>query len=114
MLSKSLLQNYIANQVKALYAVILSKSISVTPERHSGFIVPKFCIDSQSMYEMKGASVTATHTRLQSLYEGMTPQNKPTANMWGGTYGPRVNPLTNFLIGEYQKTLKTIGGNSHA
>ena len=85
----------IANMPKYGYAVDLSKSISVTPQRHCGFIVPKFCIGSQSMHEIQGASITAMHTRLQSLYEGMTRQNKPfVANMSGGSYRPRVNPLT--------------------
>ena len=109
----ALLHSSLAKQDKALYAVTLSKSISVTPERHSGFIVPKFCKGSQSLH-LQGASVTATQTRLQSLYEGMTPQNKSAmVNMWGGTYGPRVNPLTNIFIGESQN-LKTIGGTDHA
>ena len=111
--SGALLHSSLAKQDKALYAVTLSKSISVTPERHSGFIVPKFCKGSQSLH-LQGASVTATQTRLQSLYEGMTPQNKSAmVNMWGGTYGPRVNPLTNIFIGESQN-LKTIGGTDHA
>ena len=109
----ALLHSSLAKQAKALYAVILSKSISVTPLRQSGFIVPKFCLASQAV-QKTGASVTATQTRLQSLYEGMTPQNKlAMANMWGGTYGPRVNPLTNIFIGESQN-LKTIGGIYHA
>ena len=110
----ALLHSSLAKQAKALYAVILSKSNSVTPLRQSGFIVPKFCKGSQFLHEIKGASVTATQTRLQSLYEGMTPQNKSAmVNMWGGTYGPRVNPLTNIFIGESQN-LKTIGGTDHA
>ena len=109
----ALLHSSLAKQAKALYAVILSKSNSVTPLRQSGFIVPKFCKGSQSL-DLQGASVTATQTRLQSLYEGMTPQNKSAmVNMWGGTYGPRVNPLTNIFIGESQN-LKTIGGTDHA
>ena len=111
----ALLHSSLANQDKALYAVILSKSKSVTPLRQSGFIVPKFCKGSQFLHEIKGASVTATQTRLQSLYEGMTPQNKPAmANMWGGSICPRVNPLTSLLIGEISKTQNQIGAHNHA
>ncbi|MCG2574334.1 hypothetical protein LVY74_12315 [Acinetobacter sp. ME22] len=95
----------IASCSKSAYAVDLSKNVSVTPQRHCGFIVPKFCIGSQSMHEIKGASITAMHTRLQSLYEGMTRQNKPMANMSGGTYVPRVNPLT--LISQISVNLQT-------
>ncbi|ENV46321.1 hypothetical protein P255_00460 [Acinetobacter brisouii CIP 110357] len=96
----------IASCSKSAYAVDLSKNVSVTPQRHCGFIVPKFCIDSQSMHEIKGASITAMHTRLQSLYEGMTRQNKSfVANMSGGTYVPRVNPLT--LISQISVSLQT-------
>ena len=103
----------IANAPQYGYAVDLSKSKSVTPQRHCGFIVPKFCKASQAA-QKTSASVSATHTRLQSLYEGMTPQNKSAmVNMWGGTYGPRVNPLTNIFIGESQN-LKIIGGTDHA
>ena len=103
----------IASLSRSAYAVDLSKSTSVTPQRHCGFIVLNFCLASQAV-QKTGASVTATQTRLQSLYEGMTRQNKPAmANMWGGTYGPRVNPLTNIFIGESQN-LKTIGGIYHA
>lgn len=76
------------------YAVNLSKSISVTPQRYCGYIVPKFIIGSQSMNEKQGTSVSATQTRLQSLYEGMTRQNMVIPNMSGGSYRPRVNPLT--------------------
>ncbi len=111
----ALLHSSLAKQAKALYAVILSKSKSVTPLRQSGFIVPKFCKGSQFLHEIKGASVTATQTRLQSLYEGMTPQNKPAmANMWGGSICPRVNPLTSLLIGEISKTQNQIGAHNHA
>ena len=101
----ALLHSSLAKQAKALYAVILSKSNSVTPLRQSGFIVPKFCKGSQFLHEIKGASVTATQTRLQSLYEGMTRQNKVLPNMSGGSYRPRVNPLT--LISQISVTSKT-------
>ena len=103
----------IASCGKSAYAVDLSKSISVTPQRHCGFIVPKICIGSQSMH-IHSTSVSATHTRLQSLYEGMTRQNKPMVNMSGGTCIPRVNPLT--LISQISVNLnsKVKGGNHHA
>ena len=111
----ALLHSSLAKQAKALYAVILSKSKSVTPLRQSGFIVPKFCKGSQFLHEIKGASVTATQTRLQSLYEGMTQQNKSAmANMLGGSSRPRVNPLTSFKHGETSQNSKLLGGNSHA
>ena len=109
----ALLHSSLAKQAKALYAVTLSKSISVTPERHSGFIVPKFCKGSQSLH-LQGASVTATQTRLQSLYEGMTRQNKSfVANMSGGSFTPRVNPLT--LISQISVNLNSkVKGGNHA
>ena len=104
----------IASCGRSTYAVDLSKNISVTPQRHCGFIVPKFCKASQAV-QKTSASVSATHTRLQSLYEGMTPQNKPAmANMWGGSICPRVNPLTSLLIGEISKTQNQIGAHNHA
>ena len=96
---------------RSAYAVDLSKSKSVTPQRHCGFIVPKICIGSQSMH-IHSTSVSATQTRLYSLYEGMTRQNKSAmANMSGGTFTPRVNPLT--LISQISVNLnsKLIGGN---
>ena len=98
---------------RSAYAVDLSKSNSVTPQRHCGFIVPKFCKASQAV-QKTSASVSATHTRLQSLYEGMTRQNKPMVNMSGGTCIPRVNPLT--LISQISVNLnsKIQGGSHHA
>lgn len=104
----------IASLSRSAYAVDLSKSKSVTPQRHCGFIVPKFCKASQAV-QKTSASVSATHTRLQSLYEGMTRQNKSAmANMSGGTFTPRVNPLT--LISQISVNLnsKVKGGNHHA
>ena len=95
----------IASLSRSAYAVDLSKSVSVTPQRHCGFIVPKFCIGSQSM-QKTGTSISAMQTRLQSLYEGMTRQNKAAMpNMSGGTYVPRVNPLT--IISQVVVNLKT-------
>ena len=97
---------------RSAYAVDLSKSKSVTPQRHCGFIVPKICIGSQSMH-IHSTSVSATQTRLYSLYEGTTRQNKSAmANMSGGTIRPRVNPLT--IISQVMANLKNsklIGGN---
>ena len=95
----------IANAPQYGYAVDLSNSLSVSSQRKSDFFVPKFCLASQAVQETS-ASVSATHTRLQSLYEGMTRQNKSfVANMSGGTYVPRVNPLT--LISQISVTSKT-------
>ena len=103
----------IANMPKYGYAVDLSKSNSVTPQRHCGFIVPKFCLASQAVQETS-ASISAMQTRLYSLYEGMTRQNKPMVNMSGGTCIPRVNPLT--LISQISVNLnsKIQGAHSHA
>lgn len=96
----------IATLSRSVYAVDLSKHISVTPQRHCGFIVLNFCLASQAT-QKTGASVSATPTRLQSLYEGMTRQNKSAmANMSGGSYMPRVNPLTSFKHGENLKNSK--------
>ena len=104
----------IANMPKYGYAVDLSKSNSVTPQRHCGFIVPKFCKASQAEQKIS-ASISAMQTRLYSLYEGMTQQNKSAmANMLGGTDIPRVNPLTSFKHGEISQNSKISGGNSHA
>lgn len=75
------------------YSKDLSKSVSVTPQRHCGFIVPNFCLASQAV-QKPSASISAMQTRLHSLYEGMTRQNKVLPNMSGGSYRPRVNPLT--------------------
>ena len=98
---------------RSAYAVDLSKSKSVTPQRHCGFIVPKICIGSQSMH-IHSTSVSATQTRLYSVYEGMTRQNKSAmANMSGGTFTPRVNPLT--LISQISVNLNSkVKGGNHA
>ena len=104
----------VASCSKSAYAVNLSKSQSVTPERHSGFFVPQICIGSQSVH-LYGTSVSATQTRLQSLYGRMTRQNKPMVNMSGGTLSPRVNPPT--LISQIMVDLKSSklkGGITHA
>ena len=109
----ALLHSSLAKQAKALYAVILSKSISVTPLRQSGFIVPKFCLASQAV-QKTGASVSATQTRLYSLYEGMTQQNKSVmANMLGGYFEAESESPHQFYIGENLNS-KIQGGNHHA
>ena len=96
------------------YSKDLSKSTSVTPQRHCGFIVPKFCKASQAV-QKTSASVSATQTRLQSPYEGQTRQNKSAmANMSGGSSRPRVMPLTSFKLGETSQNSKLLGGNHHA
>ena len=101
----------IASCGRSAYAVDLSKNTSVTPQRHCGFIVPKFCKASQAV-QKTSASVTATHTRLQSLYEGMTQQNKSAmANMLGASKTARVNPLTSFKSGGTSQNSKVLGGN---
>ena len=104
----------IASCGRSAYAVDLSKSNSVTPQRHCGFIVLNFCLASQAV-QKTGASVSATQTRLYSLYEGMTRQNKSVmANMSGGTVSPRVNPLT--INSQLMANLnsKLTEGNHHA
>ena len=103
----------IATLSRSAYAVDLSKIQSVTPQRHCGFIVPKFCKASQAV-QKTGASVTATHTRLQSLYEGMTQQNKSAmANMLGGYFEAESESPHQFYIGENLNS-KIQGGNHHA
>jgi len=75
------------------YSVDLSKQVSVTPERHSGFFMPVNCATSQ--VEQPSSARLAAALRLQSVYDGMTSQNKSVmANMRGGSNLPRVNPVT--------------------
>lgn len=103
----------IASLSRSAYAVDLSKIQSVTPQRHCGFIVPKFCKASQAAQKIS-ASVTATHTRLQSLYEGMTQQNKSAmANMLGGYFEAESESPHQFYIGENLNS-KIQGGSHHA
>ena len=104
----------IASLSRSAYAVDLSKTVSVTPQRHCGFIVPKFCKASQAV-QKTSASVSATQTRLQSLYEGQTRQNKAAMpNMSGDSVRSRVMPLA--LISQVKPNLnsKLTGGNHHA
>ena len=103
----------IANAPQYGYAVDLSKTVSVTPQRHCGFIVPKFCKASQAV-QKTSASVSATQTRLQSLYEGMTQQNKSAmANMLGGYFEAESESPHQFYIGENLNS-KIQGGSHHA
>ena len=108
---------FIASLSSSVYSKDLSKSNSVTPQRHCGFIVPKFCKASQAA-QKTSASVSATHTRLQSLYGEWTLQNKIplVGNMQGRTNGLRVALPTSFI---YQNELAftqklPLGGNHHA
>ena len=94
----------IANAPQYGYAVDLSNSLSVSSQRKSDFFVPKFCKASQAAQKIS-ASISAMQTRLYSLYEGMTRQNKVLPNMSGGSYRPRVNPLT--IISQVVVNLKT-------
>ena len=107
----------IASLSRSAYAVDLSKIQSVTPQRHCGFIVLNFCLASQAA-QKTSASVSATHTRLQSLYGEWTLQNKIplVGNMQGRTNGLRVALPTSFI---YQNELAftqklPLGGNHHA
>ena len=104
----------IASLSRSAYAVDLSKIQSVTPQRHCGFIVPKFCKASQAV-QKTSASISAMQTRLQSLYEGMTRQNKSAmANMSGGYFEAESESPHQFYIGETSQNSKIQGGNSHA
>ena len=104
----------IANMPKYGYAVDLSKSLSDSSHRKSDFFVPYFCLASQAVQE-SSASVSATQTRLYTLYEGMTSQNKAVMpNMWGESKTSRVNPLTSLKHGELLKTQTVLGGIAHA
>ena len=103
----------IANMPKYGYAVDLSKIQSVTPQRHCGFIVPKFCKASQAAQKIS-ASISAMQTRLYSLYEGMTRQNKSAmANMLGGYFEAESESPHQFYIGENLNS-KIQGGIAHA
>ena len=95
------------------YALGLSKTVSVTPERHSGFFAPMLCLVSQ--INQNSRAWPATATRLQSVYGGMTSQNKPfVVNMWGGSYRPRVNPATLSNAQFDRVILKNCKENHHA
>ena len=85
--------NLIDMAVVRVNNVYLSKSNSVTPQRHCGFFAPVIYLASQAKYKY-GVSAAASQQRLQSVYDGMTRPNKPMANKSGGTNTPRVNPVT--------------------
>lgn len=99
---------------RSAYAVDLSNSLSDSSHRKSDFFVPKFCKASQAVQKIS-ASVSATPTRLQSIYDGMTSQNKSAmANMWGESKTSRVNPITSFILVKLLKTQTVLGGIAHA
>ena len=92
---------------------ILSKSHSVTPQRHCGFFAPVIYLASQAKYK-HGVSAAASPLRLQSVYDGMTRPNKPMANKSGGTNTPRVNPVTHLASqAKSVNTQKLIGVAHH-
>ena len=92
---------------------ILSKSNSVTPQRHCGFFAPVICLASQAGYT-DGVSAAASQLRLQSVYDGMTRPNKPMANKSGGSTRPRVNPVTHLASqAKSVNTQKRIGVAHH-
>ena len=92
---------------------ILSKSHSVTPQRHCGFFAPVIYLASQAKYK-HGVSAAASPLRLQSVYDGMTRPNKPLANKSGGSMRPRVNPVTHLASqAKSVNTQKLIGVAHH-
>ena len=87
------------------YAKDLSKTLDATPQRHCGFIVPKICIGSQSMH-IHSTSVSATQTRLKSLNEGMTLQNKPLGEYAGRFLTTESESPHQLITGENLKNSK--------
>ncbi len=77
--------NLIDMAVVRVNNVYLSKSNSVTPQRHCGFFAPVIYLASQARYKY-GVSAAAAHLRLQSVYDGMTRPNKPMAQYVGRFY----------------------------
>lgn len=97
------------------YSGVLSQTSSVTPQRHCGFFAPEIRPASQAGFD-NGASAAASHLRLQSVYDGMTPQNTTpfTGNMGGGSRWPRVNPVTHSgAQPERVNTQKHLGAAHH-
>ena len=84
----------ITTQSLSRYAGVLSKSTSVTPERHSGFFAPVIRLDSQT--RLTTAQRAAAPIRLQSVYDGwIRPNTTPLwGNRSGGSCRPRVAPVT--------------------
>ncbi len=113
-LNPGYLAKAIATHDKGLYSVILSKMLSVTPQRYCGFIVPKICKAPQTLQRI-GASVTATQIRLESVYDGMTLQN----NLYREYAGRHLTAESesrhhNFLsVATYSKS-QNVKGASHA
>lgn len=92
---------------------ILSKSNSVTPQRHCVFFAPVICLVSQAGYT-DGVSAAASQLRLQSVYDGMTRPNKSMTNKSGGSIRPRVNPVTHLASqAKSVNTQKRIGVAHH-
>ena len=91
---------------------ILSKSSSVTPQRHCGFFAPQICLTSQVRYKY-GVSAAASQLRLQSVYDGMTRPNKPMANKSGGSTRPRVNPVTHLASQAKSVNTQNLVGVAH-
>ncbi len=91
---------------------LLSKSNSVTPQRHCGFFAPVICLASQAKYKYD-VSAAASHLRLQSVSDGMTRPNKPMANKSGGSVRPRVNPVTLISQISVTKNSKLTGVVNH-
>ena len=79
---------------------VLSKSHSVSPQRHSGFFAPVIYSASQAI--KCNAKMTTAHLRPKSVYDWMTRPNKPMANKSGGSMRPRVNPVA--LISQFSVT----------
>ena len=94
------------------YAAILSKPISVTPQRHCGFFAPEVCPAPQAG-QIK-AQWPAAPQRPQSVYDGWTCRNKTPlwGNMAGGSDWPRVAPVTlSDSQSEWANTHKQSGGH---
>jgi|GEM_PF-6339569 len=92
--------NYVDTVVVNGNNEVLSKSTSVTPQRHCGFFAPVIYTASQAI--KCNAKMTTAHLRPKSVYDWMTRPNKPMANKSGGSSRPRVNPVA--LISQFSVT----------
>lgn len=92
--------NCIAKVAVASNNEVLSKSTSVSPQRHCGFFAPVIYSASQAI--KCNAKMTTAHLRPKSVYDWMTRPNKPMANKSGGSSRPRVNPVA--LISQFSVT----------
>lgn len=102
----------IAPRHTAGYAAILSKSSSVTPQRHCGFFAPEVCPAPQAG-QIK-AQWSAAPQRPQSVNDGWTCRNTTPlwGNMAGGSTRPRVTPVTHSdPKSERANTQKLVGGH---